>query len=285
MTATVRQNGERFEDVIILEGMEETVQYEHIRNGSLGFEMDYDYENFVRYTDAERERFVSVWDDQDNPENCLDVTYSTENAETVADAISTALSDEYDVIRLSDELDRAGSCTRIEASVIKNTNQTADNMQTVYIIPASDGCRIATAYYYAVESEGFSRRFAYMLNTLTVIDRDGENTLSDEQALSDGESTLSDEQALSAIKNYCYISNPDLEDIVNAGEYPVYWDISSSDEREVVVLFRSYTGAQIRYHIDRASGDVSVTEFVPGISSEEEQTDESFNVRDYTGLS
>ena len=93
---------------------------------------------------------------------------------------------------------------------------------------------------------------------------------------------LSDEQALSAIKSYCCISNPDLEDIVNAGEYPVYWEISSSDEHEIVVLFRSYTGAQNRYYIDRNTGDTYVTEFVPGVFTEEERTDESFNVRDYS---
>ena len=95
------------------------------------------------------------------------------------------------------------------------------------------------------------------------------------------EEKLSDEQALSAIRNYCFANNPDLEDIVNAGEYPVYWEISSSDEHEIVVLFRSYTGAQNRYYIDRITGDTSVTEFVPGITDEEQQTDESFNVRDY----
>lgn len=94
---------------------------------------------------------------------------------------------------------------------------------------------------------------------------------------------LSDEQALAAIRNYCYSHNPDLEGIVNAGEYPVYWDISSSDEREIVVLFRSYTGAQSRYYIDRLSGETYVTEFVPGITSEEQRTDESFNIREYFG--
>ncbi len=97
----------------------------------------------------------------------------------------------------------------------------------------------------------------------------------------DGEGTISDEQALSAIESYCYAENPDLEGIVNAGEYTVYWEIASSDGQEIVVLFRSYTGAQIRYYIDRASGETYVTEFVPGIFSEEERTDESFNVRDY----
>ena len=39
--AAVRQDGERFEEVIILEGMEETVHYEHVRNEALGLEMDY----------------------------------------------------------------------------------------------------------------------------------------------------------------------------------------------------------------------------------------------------
>ena len=50
-----RRDGECFEAVIILEGMEETVHYEHIRNEGLGFEMDYDYENFVRHREADRE--------------------------------------------------------------------------------------------------------------------------------------------------------------------------------------------------------------------------------------
>ena len=50
----VRQNGERFETVIILEGMEEKVNYEHIRNDTLGIEMDYDYESFVRYSEPDR---------------------------------------------------------------------------------------------------------------------------------------------------------------------------------------------------------------------------------------
>ena len=97
----------------------------------------------------------------------------------------------------------------------------------------------------------------------------------------EAESRLSDEQALAAIKNYCRIKNPELESIVNAGEYPVYWDVFSSDEDEIVILFRSYTGAQERYHIDRLTGETYVTEFVPGITAEEERTDESLNAREY----
>ena len=92
---------------------------------------------------------------------------------------------------------------------------------------------------------------------------------------------ISEEQALNAIKNYCYSINPDLESIVDEGNYPVYWDISSSDENEIVILFRSYTGAQNRYYIDRNTGDTYVTEFVPGIMDEEERTDEMFSVNDF----
>ena len=96
--------------------------------------------------------------------------------------------------------------------------------------------------------------------------------------------TITDDQAIAAIKNYCHINNPDLADSENAGEYPVYWEIASSDDKEIVVLYRSYTGALVRYYIDPVSGDTYVTEFVSGITQEEERTDESFNVRDYESV-
>ena len=102
-----------------------------------------------------------------------------------------------------------------------------------------------------------------------------ENT---EQSVSE---VITDEQALTAIQNYCYNKNPDLENVISEGTYPVYWDILSSDDNEVVILFRSYTGAQNRYYIDRNNGDTYVTEFVPSVMDEEERTDESFNVSDF----
>jgi len=91
---------------------------------------------------------------------------------------------------------------------------------------------------------------------------------------------IDDDRALEAIRKYCFSMNPDLESMAE-DEYPVYWEIESSDDKEIVVLYRSYTGALIRYHIDATSGDVYVTEFVPGITEEEEKTSESFNVNDY----
>ncbi len=104
--------------------------------------------------------------------------------------------------------------------------------------------------------------------------------VSDTQEETD-DAKITDEQAVEAVKKYCFDSNPDLEDIVNAGEYQVSWEVESSGEDEIVVLFRSYTGAEVRYYIDPVSGETYVTEFVSGITDEEERTDESINIRDY----
>ncbi|MCQ2535165.1 MAG: hypothetical protein MJ172_11470 [Clostridia bacterium] len=95
------------------------------------------------------------------------------------------------------------------------------------------------------------------------------------------EGLITEEEALYAVKSYCYLNNPDLEEIVNEGVYPVYWDIDSIDDSQIVVVYRSYTGALIRYYIDRVSGSTYVTNFVAGITEEEERTDESLNIKDY----
>jgi hypothetical protein len=165
----------------------------------------------------------------------------------------------------------SGKCLRIEASVIKGTNQMADKIQEIYIIPAGSGSIVARACYAIEGAEGFGRRFAYMVRTLNALERDVEAA------------PVEDELALSIIRNYCLSENPDLQQIVDAGEYPVSWEIASSDEQQVVILFRSYTGALVRYYIDRATGDTYVTEFVPGITAEEQRTEESFNLWDQVG--
>lgn len=265
---TGRQDGERFEAVIVLEGMEETVRYEHMRNDTIGFEMDYDYERFQRRSEEDRECFVSVYDEPENPENYLEVTHRAEDADTVAASVRETLSQEYDLLESSQELECAGSCLRIEASEIKGTGRMADQIKAVYIIPASDGCITATTHYAIEGAEGFGRRFSYMLDTLVVAEESGDRR-------------LTDEQALSAIRNYCCARNPDLEEIVKAGEYLTGWEIASSTDSEIVVVFRSYTGAINRYYIHPVSGDTKVTELVPGVIEEEQQTDESLNVWDY----
>ena len=170
-TGSDRQDGERFDTVIVMEGMEETVHYSHVRDDTLGFAMDYDYESFTRFIDPEREWFVSVYDDENAPENFLEVRPDTRSAELAAEEIGAALSEEYDILTDNHELERAGLCLRIEASAIKGTNRMAEQLQAVYIIPAADGCLVATAHYSLEGAEGFGRRFAYMLATLEVLDR------------------------------------------------------------------------------------------------------------------
>ncbi len=264
-----RQDGERFEESIFIEGMEETVRYEHIRNDALGFEMDYDYERFVRLSETDREFFVSCWDDPTKPEYSLEVTRSAQDAETVAAALSEALSKEYEISRNdSFPLARAGSCIRIDASAEPGGLTMPDHLQMVYIVPAADGCRVAVAHYAIEGAEGFGRRFHCMMDSFSVLPGQGEQR-------------LTDEQALAAIRNYCCRSNPDLESIVNAGEYPVYWEVASADAREIVILFRSYTGSLNRYYIDPVSGDTYVTELAPGSTDTEQRTDESLNAWDY----
>ena len=164
-----RQDGERFETVIILEGMEEAVRYEHIRNDAIGVEMDYDYESFERYSDPELESFLSVWDGPGNPENFLEVTFSAEDADTVAAAVREELSQTYDLYEETRELNRAGECLYIEASVLKGTNNMADQLQMVYIIPTADGCIVATVHCAAEAAEGFARRCNYMINTISAL--------------------------------------------------------------------------------------------------------------------
>lgn len=164
-----REDGERFKDVFTFQGVEETVKYEHIRNDEIGIEMDYDYESFVRQSDADREIFISVYDDLENPENYLEVTYSSEDADTVAESISEDLAEDYDIEKDTFRLDRAGECIRIDAEIEKGTNNMAEYLQTVYIIPADDGCRIVREHYYIVDSEGFAKRLSYIINTIKII--------------------------------------------------------------------------------------------------------------------
>ena len=90
-----REDGERFEETIIMEGMEETVHYEHVKNETIGYEMDYDYESFKKETEGLRERYVSIYDVE--PENYMLVAYWEESPEDAVKEISEELSEVYEV--------------------------------------------------------------------------------------------------------------------------------------------------------------------------------------------
>lgn len=167
-----RQDGERFEAVIVMEGMEETVNYEHIRNESLGFEMDYDCETFSRSHEEDCERFVLAWDDPAKPEYYLELSYNPESAEYVAGAISEALSAEYELYRDdSYMLEHAGRCIYISTTSVKGGDYLPEHLQTVYVIPAGDGCIVAMEHCAIESAEGIGRRFTYMMHTLSLIEK------------------------------------------------------------------------------------------------------------------
>lgn len=167
-----RQDGERFETVIVVEGMEETVRYEHVRNETVGFELDYDYESLARHSEASRDCFVSVYEDLEDPWNYLEILYDSEDVDTAAAAVSAVLSLDFSTIDQEPfVLDRAGECVRISASGAKENNGA---LQTVYVIPAGTGSLVARAHCTIESAEGFGVRFSAMLNTLSVIERSGE---------------------------------------------------------------------------------------------------------------
>ena len=107
-----------------------------------------------------------------------------------------------------------------------------------------------------------------------------ENTAQLEETENKNE-VISEDQAYNAVINYCKATNPDFDAEINSEGYTEYWDVSTDENGKIVVLYRSYTAAQIRYYVDPASGETYVTEFVPGITDEEQKTGETFNARDY----
>ena len=163
------QPGEHFEGTVTLEGMEQTVHYEAIRNDALGFEMGYDYENFVRHSEADRERFISAWDNPDNPEIYLEITHSSDDAETTAASIAETLSARYNVSRWEYTLDRAGDCIDLRSELDKEGQMSVWELQMVYIIPADDGCFVAWGHYTQESAEGCGARFRGMMHTFAVL--------------------------------------------------------------------------------------------------------------------
>lgn len=163
------QPGEHFEGTVPLEGTEQTVHYEAIRNDALGFEMGYDYENFVRQSEADCERFISVWDNPDNPEIYLEITHSSDNAETTAASIAETLSAQYNVSRWEYTLDRAGDCIDLRGELDKEGQMSIWELQMVYIIPADDGCFVAWGHYTQESAEGCGARFRGMMHTFAVL--------------------------------------------------------------------------------------------------------------------
>ena len=92
---------------------------------------------------------------------------------------------------------------------------------------------------------------------------------------------ITEKQALEAIKNHYLTTSPDLAEKMASEDYTIFFDVTTNEDNLIVVLYRSYTGAENRYYVDPVSGDTFVTERVPGIIDEEQRTEETLNIRDY----
>ncbi len=93
------------------------------------------------------------------------------------------------------------------------------------------------------------------------------------------QASLTNDQALNAITNYLY---KEYGQNKPSGDAPSYWviDETQTDDKTVVVNWRSYTAAHVYFYIDRASGETYVMESEPG-SEKKVKTDKKFNAKDY----
>ena len=110
---------------------------------------------------------------------------------------------------------------------------------------------------------------------------EAEKTETDAGKSDEKNSAITQEQAYEAVKNYYKTINPDYEEMDPEESYGEYWEAATEESGEIVVIYRSYTGAINRYYVDPSTGETYVTEFVPGIIDEEQKTGETFNVKDY----
>ncbi|SEA61762.1 hypothetical protein SAMN05216349_11924 [Oribacterium sp. KHPX15] len=65
---------------------------------------------------------------------------------------------------------------------------------------------------------------------------------------------LTDSQALDAFENYLDEEWPTIKDLRENGNCAC-WALASSDDNQIVIAFRSYTGASASYYIDRYTGE------------------------------
>lgn len=91
--------------------------------------------------------------------------------------------------------------------------------------------------------------------------------------------SITDDEALSAITNYIDIPESTLEELQEKG-IPCYWGITTSDEYEIVIFYRAYTGWICEFHIDRNTGFTRIFEYYSR-TGDYILTDESFNAWDY----
>lgn len=91
---------------------------------------------------------------------------------------------------------------------------------------------------------------------------------------------LTDEEALEGFENYLYFKIKNLQKILDEDKVPCTWGIATSSKNEIMIMFKSNTGALLRYHINRKSGKTYVTQYSVE-SNSYYRTRETLNVREY----
>lgn len=91
---------------------------------------------------------------------------------------------------------------------------------------------------------------------------------------------LTDDEALTGFTNYLYFKIKNLQKILDEDKVPCTWGIASSDQKEIMIMFKSNTGALLRYHINRSTGKTYVTQYSVRTNSYY-RTKEKLNVREY----
>lgn len=91
---------------------------------------------------------------------------------------------------------------------------------------------------------------------------------------------LTDEEAMTGFTNYLYFKIKNLQTILDEDKLPCTWGIASSNKDEIMIMFKSHTGALLRYHVNRNTGKTYVTQYAVQTNSYY-RTKETLNVREY----
>lgn len=88
---------------------------------------------------------------------------------------------------------------------------------------------------------------------------------------------ITEETAFEGVYNYCHSAY----DWSIAEDYPdiMYLEMGEETETEYQVIFRSYTGSFVYFHVDKSSGITRLTEYVPILGIEEDAG--TINLYDY----
>ena len=91
---------------------------------------------------------------------------------------------------------------------------------------------------------------------------------------------LTDEEAMTGFTNYLYFKVKDLQKILDEDKLPCTWGVASSGKDEIMIMFKSHTGALLRYYVNRNTGKTYVTQYSVQTNSYY-RTKETLNVREY----